>query len=154
MITTMTRAERKAGNKAAHAMRRVATDTDYRQAKQAGESITWREVWDTYASMSNAAVMVELAPAVVTVTAVAKVRRSRKAPAHIAAMSAEYRLVKAAWDQGLEAAMCGGRIGGKPARGEKYTDEERDYRAAHPAPVWAEWLKDMSARSLSNDVAA
>lgn len=35
------------------------------------------------------------------------------------------------------------------AGGELYTDEERDYRDAHPAPVWREFLARQNASSVA-----
>lgn len=151
---TTTREERRARNRIAHAMRRDATNADYRQAREDGAPIGWRAIWETYASLTNDEIMVALAPAAVTVPAAVKVRRARKAPAHIAALSAEYRLVREAWEAGLADAMRGARANGRPARGEKYIDEERDYRDANPAPVWSAWLKDMGARSVAAHDAA
>ena len=49
----------------------------------------------------------------------------------------------------FEAAMAGGRRNGRPARGELYTDEERDYRDAHPAPVWRDFLARQNASSAA-----
>ena len=135
---TMTRADRKAANKAAHAIRRSCTEVDYREAKSAGHSITWRAVWDTYAAIDAVTVISTLGtPAPVKVAPKPK----RKAPAHVERVAVEYRLAREAWESGLEAAMAGGSRKGKPARGEKYTDEERDYRAAYPAPVYRDFLK-------------
>jgi hypothetical protein len=143
----MTRAERKAANKRAHAIRRELTDADYRQAKRDGHELTWREVWDTYAGISPAVILSDyatLTEPVATVEPVARASKGKRpAPAHIQALSAEYRLAREAWQAGLDAAIAGGRSranGGKPARGERWTDEERDYRAAHPAPVWRDFL--------------
>ena len=137
---TMTRIERKARNKQAHAIRRSCTDTDYRQAKQAGQSITWREVWDTYASIDAATVIASLDVAPVKVKPAVKRKSSRRD----SAVTIEYRLARESWEAGLAVAMAGGRSlaqGGKPARGEKFPDEERDYRAANPAPVYRDFLK-------------
>ena len=140
----MTRADRKAANKAAHAIRRTCTELDYREAKQAGHSITWRAVWDTYAAIGTDDVISTLgAPAPVKVA----VKPKRKAPAHVERVAAEYRLAREAWESGLEAAMAGGSRDGKPARGEKYTDEERDYREAYPAPVLKDFMRQAGLES-------
>ena len=142
----MTRIERKAANKQAHAIRRSCTDTDYRQAKQAGQSITWRQVWDTYASIDTATVIASLDVAPVKVKPAVK----RKASGRVTAIASEYRLARESWEAGLAVAMAGGRTlaeGGKPARGEKYPDEERDYRAANPAPVYRDFLKQAGRES-------
>ncbi len=143
----ITRAERRAANKRAHAIRRELTDADYRQARRDGHALTWREVWDTYAGIPVAVILDQYASLAAPVVAVKAPRARRSAPAHIQALSAEYRLAREAWERGLDAAIAGGRStadGGKPARGERYTDEERDYRAAHPAPVWREFLAGQS----------
>jgi hypothetical protein len=143
----MTRAERSARNKAAHAIRRRMTDEDARRAKVEGLSIAWREIADTYAAMSTDDVLAAFGDAdetPATVELAPKVKRH--APAHIQAAQVEYRLARETWQAGLDAAVAGGRTrahGGKPARGERYTDEERDYRASNPAPVWKDFLVSM-----------
>lgn len=147
----MTRAERSARNKRVHAIRRALTDADYREARAAGTSISWRAVWDTYASLDADAILAlegEAAKPAAKPAAPAKPRRKRAAPAHVAAASAEYRLAREVWERGLEEAMRGARPDGKPARGEdrRYTDEERDYRAAHPAPVFKTFMQEAAAR--------
>ena len=142
----MTRAERKAHNKRVHAIRRMCTDADYK-SRPDGDTTTWRAIWDTYAAMDDAAVLTLDGSSPVAPIARAS-KPKRKAPAHIQALSAEYRLAREAWQAGLDAAIAGGRSranGGKPARGERWTDEERDYRAAHPAPVWRDFLANQRA---------
>lgn len=139
----MTRAERKAANKRAHAIRRELTDADYRQSKRDGHELTWRAVWDTYAGVPADVILSQYATLTEPVAVVKPSRVKRPAPAHIQALSAEYRLARESWERGLADAIAGGRstaAGGKPARGERWTDEERDYRAAHPAPVWRDFL--------------
>ena len=148
---TMTRTERKARNRQAHAIRRSCTDTDYRQAKQAGQSITWRQVWDTYASIDTATVIASLSTPVAPVKV--KPAAKRKSSRRDSAVTIEYRLARESWEAGLAVAMAGGRSlaqGGKPARGEKFPDEERDYRAAHPTPM----LKNFMRASRREEVAA
>ncbi|GAA3510059.1 hypothetical protein GCM10022234_00300 [Aeromicrobium panaciterrae] len=137
----ITRAERKARNKTAHAIRRALTDADYREAKTAGDALTWREVWETYAAipvdtiLRDYAAMAEPAP-----VKPERVKVKRSAPRHVQEVGEAYRLARETWEAGLADAMRGARANGKPARGEKYTDEERDYRAAHPAPVYRDFL--------------
>lgn len=143
----MTRAERSARNKLAHAIRRAMTDQDARQARADGLALAWREIADTYADMSTDDVLAAFGdvldtPATVEVAPVPAPAK-RSAPAHIQAAQVEYRLAREAWETGLAEALAGGRSrreGGKPARGETYPDEERDYRANHPAPVWKDFL--------------
>lgn len=140
----MNRAERRDLNRRAHAIRRELTDRDYREARERGESLTWRDVWETYASIPAATVVAELepllSPAVAPVAAAKRARRGRMAP-ELAELLERYREARAVWEAGLDEAMAGGRRDGRPASGERYTDEERDYRDAHPAPVWREWLE-------------
>jgi len=140
----MTRVERRAQNRAAHAARRAACNEDYRQARADGLATTWREIWDVYAAIESAAAIELLAPVVK-----AAPKPKRRAPAHIAAVAADYRAARDAWEEGLEAALGGARRSGKPARGEdaRYCDEERDYRAAHPAPAYREYLADHYANA-------
>lgn len=148
----MTRAERKAHNRRVHAIRRMCTDADYK-SRPDGDATTWRAIWDTYAGMADELVLTledtaPTAPAAKVTPAARAAKPKRQAPAHIAALSAEYRLAREAWQAGLDAAIAGGRSranGGKPARGERWTDEERDYRAAHPAPVWRDFLANQRA---------
>lgn len=149
MSAGMTRAERSARNKRAHAIRRHMTDEDRRTAVADGLELTWRAISDTYAAMSTDEVLsafgdLELTDTPATVADVLEpVKAKRRAPAHIAAASETYHLARAAWEAGLEEALAGGSslaAGGRPARGESYPDEERDYRAAHPAPVFKDYL--------------
>lgn len=135
-----TRAERKAANKAAHAIRRQLTNEDYRQAKADGLAIAWRDVAAQYDGMPAADILASFGdvPAVVPVPAVPRAKRA--APAHVTAAKESFDLARFAWEAGLAEAMRGARANGKPARGEKYTDEERDYRDAHKAPVFKEFL--------------
>lgn len=139
------RAERRALNQRAHAIRRELTDRDYMEARERGDAITWREVWETYAAVPAATVVAELAgllePAPVAPVAVAPARKRGGLPPALAELHARYSEARAVWEAGLDEAMAGARRDGKPARGETYIDEERDYRAAHPAPVWREWLQ-------------
>lgn len=149
----MTRAERKAHNRRVHAIRRMCTDADYK-SRPDGDATTWRAIWDTYAGMADELVLTlehtaPTAPAAKVTPAARAAKPKRTAPAHIAALSAEYRLAREAWEAGLEEAMAGGRRNGRPARGEKYTDEERDYRDAHPAPVWRDFLARQNASSAA-----
>lgn len=150
----MSKAERRERNKRAHAIRRAFTDADYRQAKADGLTITWRQIADTYSAMSTDDVLAldlpgSTAPEVIEAAAP---RRKRQAPAHVREASETYRLARAAWEEGLAEALRGARPDGKPARGEKYTDEERDYRDAHPAPVWADFMRQQGQQR--EDVAA
>jgi hypothetical protein len=146
----MTRAERSARNKLAHAIRRRMTDEDARRAKVEGLSIAWREIADTYSAMSTDDVLAAFGDDVTPVAESPAVQLApkvkRSAPPHIVTAQTEYRLARESWQAGLDEAVAGGRTranGGKPARGERYTDEERDYRDAHPAPVWKDFLRAM-----------
>lgn len=136
----LTKSERSARNKAAHAIRRAMVDADYRQAKADGQPITWREIAATYDTLPVDAVLTMGLPEAAPAPAPVKPRGKRPAPAHVARARDAHRLAMAAWTDGLEAAMSGGRRGGKPARGEKHTDEERDYRAARPCPLYRDFL--------------
>lgn len=146
----MTRAERSARNKAAHAARRRMTDADYATARADGLELSWRQIWDTYAGMDVDTVLeLEGTPAA-PAPVLEPVKAKRAAPAHIVAAQAEFALAREVWQAGLDAAIAGGRstaAGGRPARGERYTDEERDYRDANPAPVWRAVLEDMRGRN-------
>lgn len=151
-----TRLERSLSNKRAHAIRRALTQQDYRAARAAGESVLWLSVWSRYEAMSNDVVLMTLssptpaaapAPPAAGVVDSVKPEARRRAPAHIVAVAAEYRLTRESWESGLNDAMAGGSRNGKPARGEKYTDEERDYRAAYPPPVYGDFLKQASAEA-------
>ncbi len=135
----LTKAERSARNKAAHAIRRAMIDADYRQAKADGQTITWRAIAATYDAIPADVVltMAETTPATVTPT---PKRGRRTAPPHVARARDAHRLAMEAWTAGLETALRGARRDGRPARGEKYTDEERDYRAAHPCPQYRDFL--------------
>ena len=147
----MNRAERSARNKRAHAIRRMLTDQDRAQARAEGLELAWREIADTYATMDTDTVLatfghmlehtapvtpaVELEPV--------KVTRRRSAPAHVTRAKEVFDLARMAWESQLETAVAGGRTtadGGRPARGEKYTDEERDFRDSNPAPVFKDFL--------------
>lgn len=148
----MSRSERRARNRRAHAIRRAYTEADYRAAREAGQALTWRQVWDTYAAMSTADVLaleVETAAPVAAVPAVPVTGSSkpskRRAPAHVQEAAEAYRLARQAWEVGLSEALRGANPDGRPARGERYTDEERDYRDAHPAPTYREFLTDAAA---------
>lgn len=143
----MTRQERRAINKRAHAIRRTMIDADYREFKAAGSDIRWRDVAAQYDAMSAADVLAEFdtgqgqddAP-------VLKVKGP--APEHIRRASTEYQLALTAWETGLADAVAGGRTraeGGRPARGEDWPDEERDYRAEHPRPVWGDYVTQTAA---------
>lgn len=144
-----TRAERRELNRRAHAIRRSIIAEEWAAARARGERATYRDVAPDLEAMTSAELVAAFggdddAPAVAAVAvAPAPVARKRVAPAHIQRLSEEYRLARAAWEDGLAAALAGARPDGKPARGEdpRYTDEERDYRAAHPAPVWKDFLK-------------
>jgi hypothetical protein len=134
----LTKAERSTRNKAAHAIRRAMIDADYRQAKAEGRELTWRQVAATYDALPTEAVlkMAEPAPTPTPTPTPTK----RPAPPHVARARDAHRLAMEAWTVGLEAAMRGAHRDGKPARGERFTDEERDYRAAHPCPTFREFL--------------
>lgn len=138
----LTKAERSARNKAAHAIRRAMTDADYRQAKTEGATITWREVAAVYDTMPTESVLALGLPAPVDATPRAP-RGKRNAPAHVQRAQEAFALARLSWEAGLESAMRGAHTladGGTPANGETYPDEERDYRAAHPAPVFRDYL--------------
>lgn len=157
----MTRQERRTLNKRAHAIRRQLTNEDYRTARAAGDGIAWRDIAAVYDGMSAADVIAtfdtrqDVAPVVAVVTGRKPTRR--KAPAHVARASSAYRLAREAWELGLAAAVAGGRTraeGGRPARGESYPDEERDYRDSHPAPVYSDFLAAEYAAMRAGMVAA
>lgn len=138
----LTKAERSARNKAAHAIRRAMIDADYRQAKAEGTPLTWREIAAVYDAMPTESVLALGLPAPVDAAPRAP-RGNRNAPAHVTRAQQSFSEARTAWEAGLETALRGARStaeGGKPARGETYTDEERDYRAAHPAPVFRDYL--------------
>lgn len=145
-MTVSTRAARRELNRQAHAVRRELTNRDHREARERGDEITWRAIWETYAAIPAADVMRDLAPllaatAAAPAPAVAVKRARRGLPPHLRELHDRYTEARAVWAAGLEEAMAGARRDGRPANGERYTDEERDYRAAHPAPVWREWLE-------------
>lgn len=143
----MRRAERREVNKRAHAIRREFTDRDHADLKAAGAVTTWGEVWATYAGMSNADVLrLVVAAPVAPVVDVAPVGRKRRtAPPHVVEARRMFSEAREVWEAGLEEAMAGGRRDGRPARGERYTDEERVYRASHPAPVFRDFLAAVNA---------
>lgn len=100
---------------------------------------------------------VTAAPMVATVTTTTTAPTGkRRAPAHVQRAVNAYRLALAAWERGLADAVAGGRTlaeGGRPARGERYPDEERDYRAAHPRPSYRDFLRAECA-AMRHGVAA
>lgn len=57
-----------------------------------------------------------------------------------------YRTAREAWQAGLDAAMHGASYGpGTRGRaGERWTDEERDYRARHRPPLFRDYLIGLS----------
>lgn len=151
-MSTQTKAERSARNKRAHAIRRALTQADFRAAQADGATISWRQISDTYTAIPVDVILSDYAnapddpagPRAVEMPAKTK----RRAPAHIAALQIEYALARETWERGLEDAIAGGRsraAGGRPANGEAYPDEERDYRAAYPAPMWRDFLSQRSA---------
>ena len=149
----MTRAERSARNKRAHAIRRMLTDADRAQARAEGLELAWREISDAYATMDTDTVLATFGhmlegpakpPVVDELTPAKVVTRRRSAPAHIARAQETFALARTAWETGLESALAGARStaeGGRPARGETYVDEERDYRDSNPAPVFKTFLQ-------------
>lgn len=148
----MTRAERRALNRRAHAIRRGIIAEEWQRARDRGERVTYRDIAVDLEGMTATELVSAFgqeSPGDVDTAAPVK---KRTAPAHIQRLSEEYRLARAAWEDGLAEALAGARPDGKPARGEdpRYTDEERDYRAAHPAPVWKDFLKS----TRRTDVAA
>jgi hypothetical protein len=146
----MTRAERKALNKRAHAIRRELTNADYRQAKDRGDGIAWRDIAAVYDAIP-AVDVIAMADELARDTAPSAPAVKRSAPAHIVRASQSYALALAAWENGLADALRGGRTranGGRPARGESYPDEERDYREAHPKPSWLDHVRAESAANL------
>lgn len=147
-MSSQTRAARRELNRAAHAVRRDLTNRDYREAQERGDALTWRDIWETYAAIPAADVVATLAPLLEPVK-VAPVKRARRGglPPALQELHARYTEARAVWEAGLDAALAGARRDGKPANGERYTDEERDYRAAHPAPVWREWLQQYGRES-------
>lgn len=164
MSAGMTRAERSARNKLAHAIRRRMTDEDYAAAKRDGLELAWRDIADTYAAMSTDDILAafgdQLEPVAPSAPAVLEpVKAKRRAPAHVTAAAETYRLAREAWEAGLESAIAGGRslaAGGRPANGETYPDEERDYRDAHAAPVYKDFLAAAYAdmRALADEARA
>lgn len=134
----LTKSERSARNKAAHAIRRAMADADYRQAKQEGRPITWREIATTYDAIPADIVLTMGLPATDTDPRPAKSRRD--APPHVARARDAHALAMESWSAGLADALRGARRNGKPARGERWTDEERDYRAKNPCPTFREFL--------------
>jgi hypothetical protein len=147
----LTKAERSARNKAAHAIRRAMADADYRQAKADGQPIAWRDIAATYDAISADAILA-MTETTTTPATPAPVRRKRSAPAHVARARDAHRLAMEAWTAGLEDAIGGGHRDGRPARGEKYTDEERDYRAKRPCPLYRDFLAAEIA-AMNNDAA-
>lgn len=151
MDAGVTRAERRAVNRAAHAIRRELTNADYRDARERGDDIRWRDIAAVYDAMPAADVLTVFGTRQDDDTpdpGSSPAPRKRTAPAHIVAASAEYALALEAWRAGLEAAVAGGRTrenGGRPARGEAYPDEERDYMDAHPKPVWRDFVRETAA---------
>lgn len=143
----MRRAERREVNQRAHAIRREFTDRDHAELRQAGASVSWGAVWATYAGMSNADVLrLVVAAPVAPVAEVAPVGRKRRtAPPHVTEARRMFSEAREVWEAGLEEAMAGGRRDGRPARGEKYTDEERDYRDENPAPLFRDFLAAVNA---------
>ena len=96
--------------------------------------------------MDTATVIASLDVAPVKVKPAAKRKSSRRD----SAMTIEYRLARETWQSGLDVAMAGGRTlsqGGKPARGEKYPDEERDYRASNPTPMLGDFMQQAGRES-------
>lgn len=158
-MTTVTRAERSARNKLAHSIRRRLTDADYREARAAGAGMSWLELADAYANMTNDYVIstfgtvleAPAAPATAPAAPAAPAAK-RTAPAHVLEAKANYRAARDAWEDKLADAMGGGHAPGdrptRDTRGEdkRYQQEERDFRAAHPAPVYRDFLRDVAAR--------
>lgn len=142
-----TRAARRELNKRAHAVRRELTERDYREARERGDAVTWREIWETYAGVPASTVMADLAPLLAPVKAPPVKRSRRGLPPVLRELHDRYTEARNVWEAGLSEALAGARRDGKPANGERYTDEERDYRAAHPAPVWREWLEQYGRES-------
>lgn len=134
----LTKSERSARNKAAHAIRRAMADADYRQAKADGATIAWRDIAATYDAIPVDTILT-MSETTTEPTPV-KPRGKRPAPAHVARARDAHRLAMEAWTTGLEEALSGARRDGKPARGETMTDEERDYRARRPCPQYREFL--------------
>lgn len=154
----MTRAERRSRNRAAHAVRRELALKDWREARERGDGVTFGQVWEVYAGTPVDVVLATLAPALAPVpvepVAVPETApRRRQAPGHVREAKRLFDEANAAWLAGLEVAMAGGRRDGRPARGERWTDEERDYRAAHRAPQYAEILSQVCAerRGLAHE---
>lgn len=148
-------------NRRAHAIRRAMVEADWREAKAAGHELRWRDIAAVYDAMPAAAVLELEAPAVAPAARSSRSKApgkpKRKAPAHVQRAAESFRLARAAWELGLEAAVAGGRTleaGGRPARGESYPDEERDYREANPAPVYREYLEAEYAAMRADDEAA
>jgi hypothetical protein len=122
------------------------TNADYRQAKADGATVAWRDiaaVYDAIAAADVIAMQDELQRPAEPV--------ARRAPAHMVRASGEYALALETWQAGLSAAVAGGRTvehGGRPARGETFTDEETAYRASNPKPVWLDYVRAESAANL------
>ncbi len=151
----MSREERRGRNKRPHALRRAMTEADVRQARAAGQPLTWRQVWDVYAAMSVDDVLaLDAEHAESAGPQLKSTTGRRQAPPHVQAATEAYRLARAAWEGGLAEALAGANPDGRPARGERYIDEERDYRDAHPAPVFRDFLADVNASQREARAAA
>lgn len=159
----MTRAERRELNRRAHAIRRAIVREEWQRARAHGARARYRDLEADLETMTPAELVAAFGeddPAPVTTTEPTPTRKPRRGgtPAHIVRAREAYLPARAAWEQGLADAVAGGSTraeGGRPARGETYPDEERDYRAAHPAPVFRDFLAaEYAAMKRDRDGAA